>query len=358
MSLSIEKIDTSKHAIKQRKLMELGVIPNHPGITVFSAGQGGGKSTLVANLLKKENMYGESYEGMEDLIEKQKGKKRQPKKEGYFDAIFCFLGSDDDMYDHLIDSGIIKQNHVCHMPTADDIQKVIDGQRMMIDKAGGDMTQVPKILCLFDDVVNDSRLMRSKPFLELFVKGRHINSSTWFLTQYFNLVPKACRLQANWTFVGRCNRAETQVLCDQYCPESMTKKEFATMIHEATVDDEKSKNNFFIIVKRAPEDQRFRKNLDQFINLKRHKRKPKLPQVKKPTKKELANRDFDNEKTVRELQNKPEKKIMTKGLASLGSVAEMLKRGDERPRMDSGVDLAPAKPKKKKLVIRGPNLKY
>lgn len=326
--------------------MELGVIPNHPGITIFSASQGGGKSTLVANLLKKENMYGHSYEGMEEIIEKQKGKKRQPKKEPYFQAIFCFLGSDDDMFDHLIDSGIIMQNHVCHQPTPEDIQKVIDGQKMMIEKADGDMTKVPKILALFDDVVNDGKLMRSKPFLELFVKGRHLNSSTWFLTQYLNLVPKACRLQANWLFVGKSNRAELQILCDQFCPPSMTKKEFSAMVQAATQDDEKSRNNFFIIVKRAEEDKRFRKNLDQFINLKRHKRKPKI-RIPKPTKKELANRDFDNEKTVRELQMTP------------SQVVEMLRREDgdlRNPIKAPEVHLQKKADKPKKLVIRGANL--
>lgn len=357
--LKIEKIDTSKHAIKQRALMEMGVIPNHPGITIFSASQGGGKSTLVANLLKKEEMYGKSYEGMEDLLEKYKNAKRRPPKQGYFDAIFCFLGSDDDMFDHLIDCGIIKQNHVCHMPTPEDIQKVIDGQKAMIDKAEGDMTTVPKILCLFDDVVNDGKLMRCKPFLELFVKGRHLNSSTWFLTQYLNLVPKACRLQANWLFVGKSNRAELQVLTEQFCPNSMTKKEFAAMVDEATQDSAESRNNFFIIVKRAEEDKRFRKNLDQFINLKRHHRKPQI-KVTKPTKKEVVNRDFDNERTVRELKAEP-----TRHFRSNADVIEMLKQdsknypgGHGGAGSLGGLELREPKKERKKLVIRGPNLRY
>ena len=290
--LTINKIDTSKHAIYQRQLMELGIIPNHPGVTIFCATQGGGKSTLVANLLSKENMYGKSHEGVKIIPNKKTPK--QP----YFSAIFAFLGSHDDMFDHLIDTGVIKQNHVCHDPTPEAIQKVIDEQKAVLLKADGDMKKVPRILFLFDDIMNDAGLMRSKSFLDLFVNGRHINSSTWLLSQYLNLIPKACRTQANWLFIGKCNRSEMTIMCDQYCPPDMTKREFSRMICGATADDEKSRNNFFVVVKRASEDQKFRKNLDQFINLKRMRKKPK---IKMPTKKEQADLNYDIEQTIREL---------------------------------------------------------
>ena len=351
--LKIEKIETSKHAIKNRKLMEMGVIPHHPSITVLSGSQGGGKSTLVGNLLSKPHMYGKSYELMEDELAKWErgGKKsKPPPKRGYFDAIFLFIGSDDDMYDHLIDEGIIKQNHVCHMPTPFDIQKVIDGQKAAVENADGDMTQVPKILCIFDDVVNDGALMRSKPFLELFVKGRHINSSTFFLSQYLNLVPKPCRLQANWLFIFKSNRAELQVLTDQFCPPNATKKEFAAMVHEATRDDEESSNNVFIIVKRAPEDQRFRKNLDKFVHLKRMKYTPKI-KYKRPSKKEIEDRDFDIEATVKALNNegrRPPAPVQAERKLPLQQMADSVVLNKEQPRQSQNPQ------KSKKLRVKGP----
>jgi len=292
--LKINKIDTSKHRIKQRRLMEHGVIPHHPSVSIMSGSQGGGKSTLVANMLQNPIMYGISHEGMEKQLKKHKNAEPKP----YFDAIFCFLGSDDDMFDHLIDTDIIKQNHVCHMPTPNDIQTVIDQQKSSIKKAKGDMEKVPKILFIFDDVVNDGALLRSKPFLELFVKGRHLNSSTWFLSQYLNLVPKSCRMQGNYLFVFKSNRAELEILADQYTPPTTTKKEFAAMVHETTRDDE-NKNNFLVIAKRAPEDQRFRKNLDKFVTLKRLKYVPKLEMI--PSPKEVEDRDFDNEMTIKQI---------------------------------------------------------
>lgn len=295
MSLKINKVDTSKDDIYQRALMLNGIIPGHPGVTIMSGSQGGGKSTLVANLLSNPIMYGKSYEGMEEELKKNPSLQPKP----YFDAIFLMLGSDDDMFDFLVKNGTIKENHVCHMPKPDDIQKVIDGQRLIIEKSNKNMKLVPKILFIFDDVINDGALMRSKPFLELFVKGRHLNSSTFLLSQYLNLVTRSCRMQNNWLFQFKSNRAEIQTLCDQFCPPSCTKQEFSKMIQETTKDTKDSKNNFLTIVKRAPEDKRFRRNLDEFVTLKRLNYVPKLDKI--PNKKELEDIDFDQDNTIKDI---------------------------------------------------------
>ena len=172
MSLKIEKIDTKKHKIRQRELMNAGVIPHFPSISIFCGSQGGGKSTLIGNLLKNPLMYGPSHE----LMEKELQKKPDAPARGYFDGVMLLIGSDDDMYDHLIEEDIIKSNHVCHMPSEQDIQLIIDSQKKAIERAK-DISKAPKLLVIFDDVVNDGKLLRSKPFLELFVKGRHINSA-------------------------------------------------------------------------------------------------------------------------------------------------------------------------------------
>lgn len=304
MSLKIEKIDTNKHKIRQRELMNAGVIPHFPSISIFCGSQGGGKSTLVANLLTNPIMYGPSHE----LMEKELKRRPDTPKRGYFDAIFLLIGSDDDMYDHLIENDIIKANHVCHMPTPADIQLIIDGQKKAIENAGN-ISRAPKILVIFDDVVNDGSLLRSKPFLEIFVKGRHINSSCFFLSQYLNLVPKSCRMQANYTFMFKCNRAEIEILANQYTPPNMTKKEFAKMVCETVADTDDNKNNFLLICKRAPEDQRFRKNLDKFVTLKRLKYKPTLT-VPSRSPKEIEDLDFDVEMNIKKIDQEYADKII------------------------------------------------
>ena len=298
MSLKIEKIETSKHKIKNRALMEQGIVPPFPSIVIFSASQGGGKTTLLSNMLRNPLMYGKS---MEDYTQKELRDDKKMSPKSYFDQIFLLIGSEDDMYEQLVEDNIIKQNHVAIHPTFEHIQTIIDAQEALIQKFHGDMSKVPKILIIFDDVVNDQKLMRSKPFLRVFVAGRHINASVFLLSQYLNLVPKACRLQANYLFVFKFNRAELQVLTEQYCPPSMTKAEFANVCYSATESDENNKNNFLTVVKRASEDKQFRKNLDIFLTLKRLKYVPKLEAL--PSKKELADTDFDNEMTIREISD-------------------------------------------------------
>ena len=303
-SMKIEKIESSKHNIKQRALMKANVIPQHPSISLFSGSQGGGKTTLVANLLTKPHMYGKSMENTSNDEEQKKPIKQIPKP--YFDAIFLFIGSDDDMYDSLIDNGTINKDHVVHMPQPSDIQKVIDQQKSLLAKVNGDITKVPKILVIFDDIINDKKLINSKPFLEMFVKGRHLNSSSWLLCQYLNLCPRACRLQANYLFVFKCNRLEMQVLYEQYCPPDMNKSQFFDMVMDATKDTDDQKNNFLMIVKRAPIEQRFRQNLDHFITMDKYEEpeldtKDIMKDLKKSRKKKKDTSLSDDEKDVKEL---------------------------------------------------------
>lgn len=247
MSLEIKRVATKKHNVYQRPLMEEKIIPHHPSISIFSGSQGSGKSTLVNNLLNNPIMF-----------------------KGYFDAIFLLIGSDDDMYDDAIEKGVINKDHVIKLPEPADIQKIIDMQKLAIENSE-DISKAPKILVIFDDVANNGKLLRSKPFLQLFVAGRHLNSSTWFLSQYLNLVPKNCRLQANYLFCFKMNRAEMNILCDQFNPPDITKKEFCRMILDVTTDTENSngskKINFLLIVKGVDSGKRFRRNLDEYIVL-------------------------------------------------------------------------------------------
>jgi hypothetical protein len=174
------------------------------------------------------------------------------------------------MYDKLIEDEIIKKDHVVKSPSPEDIQKIIDMQKFAI-KNSKDISKAPKILVIMDDLANNKPLLRSKPFLELFVAGRHLNSSTWFLSQYLNLVPKNCRLQANYLFVFKSNRAEMKVLCDQFCPPDMRNDDFCKMILDITKDtkneDGSKKINFLMISKGVDENKKFKKNLDEYIIL-------------------------------------------------------------------------------------------
>lgn len=258
--LKIERIETVKDKIKQRSLMDLGVIPPFPTISIINASAGSGKTTLMANLLIRPEFYGPSLEG---VVPDKPGEKIKPR--GYFDAILLLLGSNDDMYDELIKREIIQANHVRLQPTVADLQSIVDSQTKLIAKAKGKLHKVPKILILMDDLINNKKLMASDVFKRLMTQNRHLNASVFFLSQYLNSIPKCSRLQASFLFCFRMNRVEYELLKEQFCPNGVPTKIFEQIVVKATSPDEDNKNNFLLISKKESLNRRFRKNLEEYI---------------------------------------------------------------------------------------------
>ncbi len=273
--LSVKKMPTSKNNLKQRMLMEKGIVPGHPKITILSGSAGSGKTSVVWNLLTNPLMYGPSYELMSD----EEKEKEDPR--GFFDAVFLFLGSADDAYDILIKKKIIKPQHVSIHPKPEHIQAIIDNQMKLMSEAKSDITKIPKILFIIDDLVTDARLMKSQPMLNIITRGRHINSSTILCTQYINLVPRSIRQQASFLILFKLNRVEVKVVTEQYCPPLVSTSDFQKLIDECTKDDEHSRNNFMVISKMAPLETRFRKNFDIYVIPPNTLEQPKLRRDKK-----------------------------------------------------------------------------
>lgn len=280
--------------MKQRMLMEKGIIPGHPKVTILSGSAGSGKTSVVWNLLTNPLMYGPSYELMSD----EERAKSDP--QGFFDAVFLFLGSADDAYDILIKKKIIKPEHVAIHPKPEQIQEIINNQISLMHEAKSDINKIPKILFIIDDLVTDIKLMKSKPMLNIMTRGRHINSSTLLCTQYINLVPRPIRQQASFLILFKLNRVEVKVITEQYCPPLVSTSDFHHLIDECTKDDELSHNNFMVISKTAPLATRFRKNFDIYIVPPNTLEQPKLKRDKK-----LVDEEKKDEEEYRELLDEP-----------------------------------------------------
>lgn len=248
MSLKIKKIESNKSKIKQRPNASAGIIPLHPKVSIFNGAQGSGKTTLIVNLLQEAIFYG-----------KKNGKM-------YFDDIILFTNSDDDMYDNLIKKKILKESLIKFNPTPEDIQQVIDHQTRIIKK-DNDISKAPKILIIFEDIITNRKIMKSKAFSECFFKPRHLNFSVWLLTQYLNSVPKGYRMQADHIFSFKGNKLETEILEEHFTPAGYCKKCFRGVIYEATKPEEDDKFPFLHINKRQPVEKRFRRNLDTYLHV-------------------------------------------------------------------------------------------
>lgn len=247
--LSIRPIETSKDKIEQPDLAkhENMYIPPLGSSVIMSGKSGCGKSTLLANLLLDERFYGPST----------------TKPKGWFDKIFLFspTANGDDVQKSL---GIDKRYVFTDLSEAAELLDVIlDTQQRKLDKAEG-AHKVAQYAIIFDDVIGDTRFMNDKAFTRCFYQVRHVNCTTFICTQHFRKVPKVCRLQANFVFFFQGSAAEVDIVTEEYAPPMYTRKEFMQLVNDAT----RERYSFLTINNKLGWEKRFRRNLDEFIQLK------------------------------------------------------------------------------------------
>lgn len=234
MDLEIKTIPTSKDKIKQPKLCEQNIIPRINSRSIFIGNSGSGKSTLVANLLTRKDMLGKAFDRR--ILISPTAKTDDIQKHLKFE--------EDDIIDDLEQAPMF-------------LKQLEESQRDAIQESGAD--RAPLVLVLFDDVVSDNRLMKSKEFIDSFILSRHFNFTTFLCSQSYNMIPRKCRLQAKNIFFFASSTSETDVLVEDRAPPGYTKKEARKLVEDATADD----FSFLHINMEARLPTRYRKNLDE-----------------------------------------------------------------------------------------------
>lgn len=247
--LKIKVKKTSKNDIFQRKAMQENLIPKCPSITALIGQIGSGKSNVLVNLLEESYMYGISNEN----YDKQRHK--------YYSKVWLLSNSHDDLFDPLIKNKLI--DHVKYDPTVKDVQHIIDLQTTEVKNKGH--AKANTCLVIFDDVVNNKKLLATSAVLSLFIRPRQMNISVIITSQYFKLIPPA--LRANFTdiitFEG--NDQEVELICEAYCPPGITRKEFKILVSQATEARPDDLKPFLYINRRSDKDKRFRRNFTTYL---------------------------------------------------------------------------------------------
>ena len=238
--LEIKHVPTKKDKIKQPKLAEddnMYIPPLGSGV-VISGKSGSGKSTLLANLMNDERFY-----------------------KGHFDKVFIFspTANGDDVQKSL---NIDKKHVFTDLDEAPEILEVIlNSQQRKLDDGQAD--KVEQYAIIFDDIIGDVKFMNSKAFTRCFYQVRHVNCTTFLCTQHFMRVPRVCRLQANFIFFFQGSQSEVETVVEEFSPPMYTRNEFRQLVHDAT----KEKFSFLTINMKVGWDKRFRRNLDEIIQL-------------------------------------------------------------------------------------------
>jgi hypothetical protein len=247
--LDIVEIKSTKNETYQRPTMIKGIIPKHPSINMVIGSIGSGKTVFLCNTLLNEHMYGKDKTG-------------RP----YWDEIFVFTNSNDDILQKLIDDKVIPKNHVKHNPSEKHLKSVIRKQKEMVKNSNGDWAKVPRLFIILDDII-DCDIVKSDTFKSLCSRPRQINCSVFVLSQYYFSLPKICRQNATNIFCFSGNVQDKEALCDTFTPPSLTKKEFGDILGFCWSKDEKYSHPFIHISRKEPEQTRFRKCLLDVIDI-------------------------------------------------------------------------------------------
>lgn len=246
MSLRIEPFKSEKDTVELRPLMKDNSIPKFPQSILLVGASGSGKTTLFIRLMTRKDMY-----------------------KGYHDFIFLFsiTAKLDDSFKKLK----VKKDFIFDTEDSmiENLKIIFDSQKKNVEASGGVNNSTPKILCVFEDLTTNEKLMRDPTFKALWTLGRHVNIQVISMIHKYKALTRTARLQAMNVIYFRGNNDETLQLVDDFTPAGHSKKEFLVIVNEATDPDENNDHNFLYMANKLPAKIKFRKTFEWILSLKK-----------------------------------------------------------------------------------------
>ena len=237
----IAPLKTKKDEIKQPDAALADIIPRLTSNNLFVGASGSGKSTLMVNLIMEPQYWRGWFDRI--ILVSPTAKTDDIQKE-----IHALIDDEDDIIDDLTAA-----------PAR--VQEVMDAQREDIEVMGAD--KAPQILLVYDDVVADKNLLTSDVFGKSFIMSRHFNFTTCLCTQSFTQAPRKCRLQCQNLFYFKGSNSEMELIAEELAPPGFSKTRMRLLVAFATQDA----YSFLHVNRRVPFELRYRRNLDEVIEL-------------------------------------------------------------------------------------------
>lgn len=124
----------------------------------------------------------------------------------------------------------------------------------------------PRVLVVFDDCLDNKEIVNSSFLKALFIRGRHSQTSSMFLSQAYNQFPLVLRKQlSNVIQFPTPNKREVDCLAEELNHPRLTEEQFKKLFHYVT----KEKHNFLHINLQCPDkDEIFRKKFQEILRVK------------------------------------------------------------------------------------------
>jgi len=244
----IEVMETAKSKIPLREVMKNGTLPRFPFSILISGRSGSGKTNLLLNMLTRQEFYKNYF---------------------HYTMVFSPTASvGDDMYDVLQ----LPEENIRNDFTQEDLESIIEVRKNLIQEKGIEwVAKNSRMLIILDDIIASRNFLMSPASLKMFALLRHYLCSVIVLTQSYNKIPRALRLNCNAVCVFPASQSEIEVLIDEITPSGIKKRDFEKVIEYSTAEP----YQFLYINNHAKKGQQIRKNLTEIINLDNFKTKNK-----------------------------------------------------------------------------------
>lgn len=233
---SVKVLDNNKTCIEQPHCSQNNLLPNFPTGIVVIGKSGSGKSNAVFNLLSNKHMLSD-----------------------YFDFIYLWAGVKPDK--EMIKILEIPQENIKINFSEEDVKNIVNKLEKTVEKQG--MKNTPKVLFIFDDILNMPKFLKSDTMTKIATQSRHANLSWIALSQYYKKLPPVIRSNASYYMIFPSSEAELIKISDELCPPNLSKKDFMKVAKHAT----KEKYQFLSINTKCNPNTMLRKNFDTVLTL-------------------------------------------------------------------------------------------
>jgi ABC-type proline/glycine betaine transport system ATPase subunit len=233
-SLEVQVFKSKKHKIKQPEACEKGILPKMHCSYLVVGKSGSGKSNVVLHMLNSRALLG-----------------------GAFDMVLYLCDSPDDLFKENLK--IPKENFIKNF-TEEWLEKLIDKQRVSVEKKGADKTN--NVLLIFDDILSKQKFLNSKILTKLVTECRHYNISCIFNTQSYKKIPRVVRLNVRGIILFPSSLGELIKFSEENCLPNMSNKRFLELVQHCT----KEQYQFAFMQQDAPAQDRLRKNFNKIVN--------------------------------------------------------------------------------------------